>query len=379
MQRSIRFILALTLALVGTLSVFSQDDLTDERMLLTFIPNVQFAPFYVGVDGGYFAEAGFDVTIEHLQEPEVVDLIAAGQANFGIVSGEQVILARGQGRDVVYVYEWFQQYPVGIVVPAGQGIESIEDLNGMTVGIAGRFGASYSGLTTLLESAGMSETDIQLDEIGYNAPEVVCIGAVDASVIYVNNEPLQIRNRAEAGDCGDIEDVDVITVASEADLVSNGLIVSEAMLNDNPDYVGAMVSGLDNALAASINNPARAYLISMNYVDNLPDDEAFIAAIETLADEQDIFLESEPTREEIAESRWAMYDTLAEDFDNDMLTQFEVLLTTTDLWDAEQLGYSDLSSWETMRDTLVLMGMYEDTDADLEAAFTNQFVESDDS
>jgi len=379
MQRSIRFILALTLALVGTLSVFGQDELTDERMLLTFIPNVQFAPFYVGVDGGYFAEAGFDVTIEHLQEPEVVDLIAAGQANFGIVSGEQVILARGQGRGVVYVYEWFQQYPVGIVVPAGQGIESIEDLSGMTVGIAGRFGASYSGLTTLLESAGMSETDIQLDEIGYNAPEVVCIGAVDASVIYVNNEPLQIRNRAEAGDCGDIEDVDVITVASEADLVSNGLIVSEAMLNNNSDYVGAMVSGLDNALAASINNPARAYLISMNYVDNLPDDEAFITAIETLADEQDIFLESEPTREEIAESRWAMYDTLAENFDNDMLTQFEVLLTTTDLWDAEQLGYSDLSSWETMRDTLVLMGMYEDTDADLEAAFTNQFVESDDS
>jgi len=377
MQRMIRVISVLFIILVGMSMAYAQDDLTDERMLLTFIPNVQFAPYYVGVDNGHFADGGFNVSIEHLQEPEVVDLIAAGQANFGIVSGEQVILARGQGRDVVYVYEWFQQYPVGIVVPAGQGIESVADLAGLKVGIPGRFGASYSGLTTLLQSAELSESDIQLDEIGFNAPEVVCIGAVDAAVVYVNNEPLQIRNRGMAGDCGDIEDVEVITVASQADLVSNGLIVSANMLADDPDYVGAMVAALDDALQSSIDNPARAYLISMNYVDNLPDDEAFIGAIESLAEEQDVFLSTEPTREEIAESRQAMYATLAEDFDSDMLTQFEVLLTTTDLWDAEQLGYSDLTSWETMRDTLVTMGMMDDASADLEAAFTNQFVEND--
>ncbi len=377
MQRSVRIILGLLVASLVSLNVFAQEDMTDERMLLTFIPNVQFAPFYVGVDEGYFAEVGFNVSIEHLQEPEVVDLIAAGQANFGIVSGEQVILARGQGRDVVYVYEWFQQYPVGIVVPAGEGIESVEDLTGLKIGIPGRFGASYSGLTTLLESAGLSEADIQLDEIGFNAPEVVCLGAVDASVIYVNNEPLQIRNRAQAGECGDIEDVDVITVASQADLVSNGLIVSADMLENNPDYVSAMVSSLDKALQSAVNNPARAYLISMNYVDNLPDDEAFISAIEMLADEQDEFLATDPTREDIADSRQAMYTTLAEDFDSDMLTQFDVLITTTDLWDAEQLGYTDLSSWETMRDTLLSMGILNDTEIDLSAAFTNQFVESD--
>lgn len=378
MQRVIRFIFVLLVAITAMMGIIAQDDIVDERMLLTFIPNVQFSPFYVAIEDGYFADAGFDMTVEHLQEPEVVDLIAAGQANFGIVSGEQVILARGQGRDVVYVYEWFQQYPVGIVVPAGQGIEGVADLSGLKVGIPGRFGASYSGLTTLLESAGLTETDIQLDEIGFNAPEVVCLGAVDASVVYVNNEPLQIRNRALAGDCGDIEDVEVITVASQADLVSNGLIVSADMLADNPDMIASVVSALDSALQVSINNPARAYLHSMQYVDNLPDDEAFITAMETLADEQDMFLESDPTREEIAESRQAMYDTLAMDFDNDMLTQFDVLLTTTDLWDAEVLGYSELVSWENMRDTLISMGMFEDVDADLESAFTNQFVESND-
>ena len=184
-------------------SVSAQAELLSERILLTFIPNIQFAPFYVGMVNGHFADQGFEVTLEHLQEPDVLDLVAAGQANFGIVSGEQVILARAQGRDVVYVYEWFQEYPVGIVMVSNDGEADLEDLNGMTVGIPGRFGASYSGLTTLLQSADLSEDDIQLNEIGFNAPDVFCLGVVEAAVVYVNNEPLQIRNRIAADDCGD--------------------------------------------------------------------------------------------------------------------------------------------------------------------------------
>ena len=377
MHRFTRFstLLAIFLALIS--GTYAQDDLTDESLLLTFIPNVQFAPFYVGVTDGYFQDAGFNVSLEHLNEPEVVDLVAAGQAHFGIVSGEQVILARSQGRDVVYVYEWFQEYPIGIVIPNTDEGVTISDLSGKKVGLPGRFGATYSGLTTLLQSADMTESDIQLEEIGFNAPEVVCLGAIEAAVIYVNNEPLQIRNRAESGDCGDIEGVTVITVASQADLVSNGLIVGADYLAENPDEVQSMVTAFDQALLASINNPAHAYLASLDFVENLPADEVFMSTLELLAHDQDAFLETQPSREDIAESRWAMYEALAEDFDADMLTQFEVLLTTTDLWDAEILGHSDLVSWETMRDTLLSMGMLDDEMMDLEQAFSNQFVSSE--
>ena len=213
-SRFMRIIL-LTLLLVLPVSlnsVSAQDDeaLTEQPVLMTFIPNIQFAPMYVAMEAGYFAEAGYDVTLEYLNEPDVIDLIAAEQHEFGIVSGEQVILAAEQGREIRYVYEWFQQYPIGIVYDASREIETIEDLSGLRVGIPGRFGASYSGLTTLLDAADMQESDIQLEEIGFAAPEVFCIGAVDAAVVYVNNEPLQIQNRAEAGDCGNVEAVEVL-------------------------------------------------------------------------------------------------------------------------------------------------------------------------
>ncbi len=373
MHRIIRLCLIFILAAASTAS--AQNDLVDERILLTFIPNVQFAPFYVGIEAGYFAEAGFNVSLEHLQEPEVVDLVAAGRANFGIVSGEQVILARAQDRDIVYVFEWFQQYPVGVVVASDAGIDDIGGLRGLKIGIPGRFGASYSGLTALLQSAGLSESDIELEAIGFHAPEVFCLGAVDAAVVYVNNEPLQIRSRALAGDCGAIADVDVISVASQADLVSNGMIVSQKLLEDNPAAIQRMVSGFEAALRTAIHNPAHAYLVSMNFVDNLPDDADFLAELQTVAEQQNRFLESNPTPEQIADRRRAMYRALAEVFDPAILTQFEVLLATIHLWDAEILGYTDLTSWETMRGTLVSMNILDDAQSKLAAAFTNRFIQ----
>jgi len=369
----------LTLVIV-CLCLFSVSaaDPADERILLTFIPNIQFSPFYIGIDGGHFEEAGFNVTLEHLQEPDVLDLVAVGQANFGIVSGEQVILARAQGRDVVYVFEWFQQYPVGLVYSSALDLSELSLMSGLKVGIPGRFGASYSGLTTLLRSAGLTEDDIEVAEIGFNAPEVFCLGAIDAAVVYVNNEPLQIRERARAGECGAVADVDVITVASQVDLVSNGLIVSREMLTDEPSMVERMARALGAALQEAIDNPAGAYLASLNHVDALPQSVDFVAALQAASEQQRTYLAADPDRAAIARSRWDLAEELAANFEADLLTQFFVLLHTIELWESEQLGYSDLASWEAMRDTLDLMGFLRGDVGDLADAFTNEFVSGSD-
>ena len=366
--------LVTAIALLLTSLVSAQTDLTDERILLTFVPNVQFAPFYVGIQHDIFSAAGFDVTLEHLQEPEVLDLIAVGQANYGIVSGEQVILARSRGRDVVYVFEWFQQYPVALVHGSDLDLSILSNLHGRRIGIPGRFGASYSGLTTLLNSAGLNESDIELDEIGFNAPEVFCLGAVDAAIVYANNEPLQIRNLAAAGECGVLEEIAVVMVASQVDLVSNGLIVNRDLLEAAPDQIASMVGALRDALRTTIDNPAAAYLASLPYVDTLARDDALLAALTEAAAQQRDLLSGRPTRAEVAASRQALAEQLSEQFDSARLTQLQVLLNSIELWDADVLGYSDLASWEAMRDTLALMNLLGTAVGDLDAAFSNEFL-----
>ncbi len=48
---------------------------------LTFVPNIQFAPFYVAIEKGYYEDAGLEVTLNHHQ---------AGADQFGaLVAGQE--------------------------------------------------------------------------------------------------------------------------------------------------------------------------------------------------------------------------------------------------------------------------------------------------
>lgn len=367
-------IFALIVLLLPVLGLPVQaQSLTETTFFLTFVPNIQFSPMYVGLEKGYFEANGIQVTLEYGDENVGVDLMAADERQFGIISGEEVIKARANQRMIVSVYEWFQKYPVGIVTSDGSGIASIADLAGKKVGVPGRFGASYNALTALLIANGLTESDIDLQEIGFNAPDVFCVGAVDAAVVYINNEPLQIQQRADAGECNGITGLTVFPVSETIDMVSNGLVTNEQTLTNNPTLVQGMVNAFDAALRDAINNPAETYLLSAAYVENLPLDDAFKIALEAAAAAQVAFLETDPSREAIAESRTALLTALSAQFDEATLLQFQVLLNTIELWDADQLGYADLFSWEVTQEVLTQM-TFVDSPIDLSLAFTNDFL-----
>lgn len=345
----------------------------DEALFLPFVADIQFAPVYVALEKGYFASGGINLTVEYGDESAGVDLIAANGRQFGLISGEEVIKARANERPVVYVYQWYQKYPIGVVVSDASGIASVKDLAGHKVGIPGHFGASYDGLTALLAANGLKESDIDLQDIGFNAPDVFCVGGVEAAVVYINNEPLQIQQRADAGNCNGVKNIKVFAVSDAASLVSNGIVTNEQTITEKPELVQALVTAFDNGLRDTINNPAEAYLLSAKDVENLPMAEPFKAALEDAATAQDEFLKTDPSREDIAASRATLLEKLSGQFDAETLVQFHVLLNTIDLWDAEVLGYSDKASWEITEKTLTDMG-FVSTSVDLDKAFTNNFL-----
>lgn len=373
-----RLIFAMLLVVTGALAgtTLAQDDAASVTFGLPFVPNVQFAPVYVAIANGYTADEGLDVALEYGEENLMIDLVAAGEMAYAMIGGEQVILARQGERPIVFVYEWFQQFAVGVVVPdTTTGVETAADLAGLRIGIPGRFGASYSGLTALLNTNGLGESDIRLEPIGFNAPDVICQDQdiIDASVVYINNEPLQIQQRADAGECGDITAVSVLPVAAEVDLVSNGITVSEAMISESPDMVQAMVTAFDLALADVIANPAEAYLLSAEFIDGLPLSDSLQATLEAEAEAQRDFLLTEPDADAITASRDAMLERLDNEFAPEELIQLRVLLATIPLWEADILGLTDAESWQATQDVLLSMGTLQ-TEIDLATAYTNTFV-----
>lgn len=319
------FLLALILA-IGLIACNPQTARTDAgpltkiRLPMGYIPNVQYAPFYVAVEKGFFAEEGIEIEFDYSFETDGVALVGAGELPLAVASGEQVLLARAQGLPVVYVFAWYQDYPVSVIAKAEQNINSVEDLRGKKIGLPGLFGANYIGLQALLFSAGLSAEDVTLDSIGFNQVEALAADQEQAIVGYASNEPIQLRAQGF--------EVTELRVADAVQLAANGIISNEKTIAENP----TLIRGLNRALARGIEytlaHTAEAYTICVNFVENLAPDDA---------------------------------------------VQMEVLTTSIEFWRADRIGFSQPAAWTNMNDLLVKMTLLS-APLDVSAAFTNEFV-----
>lgn len=290
------------------------------RLPMGFIADPQYAPFYVSLEKGYFAQEGFEVEFDYSFETDGVQLVGNGDQPFAIVSGEQVIMARSQEIPVVYVLEWFQDFPIAVISGAEAGIEDPADLAGRSVGIPGFFGASYVGYVGLLSANNLEEEAVNASEIGFSQIEAFLSDQVEAVVGYANNEPLQLSAQGE--------EINVIYVSDYIDMVANGIITNETFMAENPNRVEGFVRAILRGLADTLADPAAAYEISKKYVEGLDD------------------------------------------------SRMNVLEASIGLWEAETLGITDPASWEQTQEILLQINFIDEPLENLESAYTNRFVQA---
>jgi NitT/TauT family transport system substrate-binding protein len=230
----------------GTASV--GEPLRAVTLLLGFRPDVQFAPFYVAQQEGFYADAGLEVTIEHRQAPDVQRLVADGQAEFGVADATDVMIARTAGIPIRYVSTLYQSFPVALIGEAGTVPADPADLAGMRIGTPGPFGSSWHALLALLDAGGLTADDIIVREYPqFNQVDGLTNGDVDLITGFRNNEPLQLEDRGMS--------VDLLTVDEIAPLPGPGMIVGDELLESDPAVVRAFVEATAAAQAAVIDDP----------------------------------------------------------------------------------------------------------------------------
>ena len=230
----------------GTASV--GEPLRAVTLLLGFRPDVQFAPFYVAQQEGFYADAGLEVTIEHKQAPDVQRLVADGQAEFGVADATDVMIARTSGIPIRYVSTLYQRFPVALIGEEGTVPADPADLAGMRIGTPGPFGSSWHALLALLDAGGLTVDDITVREYPqFNQVDGLTNGDVDLITGFRNNEPLQLTDRGMS--------VDLLTVDDIAPLPGPGMIVGDDLLASDPELVRAFVEATAAAQAAVIDDP----------------------------------------------------------------------------------------------------------------------------
>jgi len=226
-------------------------ELTPVELGLGFIPNVQFAPFYVGIEQGFFREEGIDLSLSYGYENDYLKLVGVGETQFMIGSGDQVVLGRAQGLPVTYVFNWYTRFPVVIFAKADRAITAPADLAGKKIGIPGAFGASYVALRGILEAAGLDEQSIQLESIGFTQAAAVLEDKVEAAVDYAVNGPVVLSMAGTA--------VSVIGLDDYLVVPANGLVTNERTIAEQPELVAAMARALQRSIAFTLANPDEAF------------------------------------------------------------------------------------------------------------------------
>ncbi len=246
------------------------------KLALNWKPEPEFGGFY----SAPYSKHGLDVRIlPGGAGTPTVQMVGAGSVDFGIVSADEVVLARSHGNDVVALFAVFQDSPTGIMAHASRNLKSIGDvLKDGTI-------ALQSGLpfARLLER-----------KFGFSHVKVVPSPSGDitsflndenfAQQCFLTSEPIAARRKGAS--------VKVFAVSEIGyDPYATVLAVSGDSLRKDPDRAKAMVAAVREGWRAYLDDPNPANQ-QMNQLNPTMDPETFAE----VARVQKPFIETDVTR-----------------------------------------------------------------------------------
>ncbi|MDE6024847.1 MAG: ABC transporter substrate-binding protein [Lachnospiraceae bacterium] len=241
---------------------------TEITMVLDWTPNTNHTGLYVAEKLGYFEDAGLKVTIIQPPENGATDLVASGNAQFGIDFQEYLAPAWGTAHPlpVTAVAAILQHNTSGLVSLAEEGIDNPEKLEGKR----------YATWEIPIEQGILKDTVVTA---GGNFDKVELVPAYVSDIVAGLNSDIDcvwiyygwdgIKLELENIDTNFIMFKDINPVF---DFYSPVIIANDDFLKENPDEATAFMQAVRKGYEYAAENPDEAAEILLEYVPELDSD-----------------------------------------------------------------------------------------------------------
>jgi ABC-type nitrate/sulfonate/bicarbonate transport system substrate-binding protein len=223
-------------------------------LVLDWTPNTNHTGLYVARAKGYYAEEGLDVRIILPGEAGAEQMVATGNADFGVSYQEAVTLARSEGVPIVSIAAVIQHNTSGFAAPASIGLKSPHDLEGKKYGGGWNLTIEEAMLDTLMRNAGADPSKVRIVTTG-SADFFTSVerGDIDFAWIFYAWTGIEAELRGEPLDILYLNEY-----AKELDYYTPVLIASEKTIGERPELVRAFMRATAKGYAFAIDHPEEA-------------------------------------------------------------------------------------------------------------------------
>ena len=166
---------------------------TPFTMQAAWINDAEFAGYFIGIDEGYYAAEGLDLT--YLSGgPDVIpeSTIIAGSADLALTTPDTTIKAIvEQGAPFKIIGAQYQKNPIGIVSLASNPINEPRDLIGKTLAVPP---VNVISVNAMLALNGIDPGQVNIVPYAYD-PTPLIRGEIDASLDFTTNVPYTISQQ----------------------------------------------------------------------------------------------------------------------------------------------------------------------------------------
>jgi NitT/TauT family transport system substrate-binding protein len=244
------FAAALAAAVVAAGGAASAAD--KASLLLNWYLGGLHAPFYLGLERGYYAQEGIDLTInEGRGSARSVQVVAAEGDTFGMADAGSLMLGAAKGAPVKTVMSLLNTSGFGVISLKEKGIETAKDLEGK------RLAVSAGDALTQLFPAVMAANDLdpaKIEQVFVDPPaKVVTVleGRADALLGGIDDQYFLIEQQGKEPAALRFADLGANTVGIT-------IITHEKTIADNADLVHRFVKASVRSWEAAKEDPGAA-------------------------------------------------------------------------------------------------------------------------